>query len=179
MFEFIPLSIPGAFEIRGKTAVDDRGTFRKTVHKETFEKHGLNWRFTEQYYSASQRDVIRGLHLQTPPFEHEKLVFCARGRAVDVLLDVRKSSPMFGKFLTLELNQDTHTMVYVPKGVAHGFKSLAEGTTLFYAVTSSHEPSADTGVRWDSFGYDWGIDKPILSARDQALPEFKDFKSPF
>ena len=179
MFEFKPLAIPGAFEILGKTAVDDRGTFRKTVHAETFEKNGLNWRFTEQYYSSSQKDVIRGMHFQTPPHDHEKMVYCARGRALDVLLDLRKSSAMFGKFITIELTQDVHSMVYIPRGVAHGFKSLAEGSTLFYAVTASYEPSADSGVRWNSFGFDWGVKNPILSVRDQALPEFKDFNSPF
>lgn len=179
MFEFKPLTIPGAFEIIGKTAVDDRGTFRKTVHAETFEKNGLNWRFKEQYYSSSQKDVIRGMHFQTPPFDHEKLVYCARGRALDVLLDVRKGSPMFGRFITLDLSQEVHSMVYIPRGVAHGFKSLVEGSTLFYAVTASHEPSADSGIRWDSFGFDWDVKNPILSVRDQKLPAFKDFLSPF
>jgi dTDP-4-dehydrorhamnose 3,5-epimerase len=179
VLELFPLPLKGAFEIRGKTLNDERGWFRKTLEKDFFEKNGLAWRFAEQYYTSSKKGVIRGMHFQVPPYDHEKLVYCARGSATDVVVDLRKNSPTFKQFATVTLNEKAHNMVYIPRGFAHGFVSHADDTMLVYGVTSVHEQSADTGIRWDSFGYDWGLSDPILSSRDRGLPALENFNSPF
>lgn len=179
MFELVPLSIPGAFLIKGKVISDSRGDFHKKVHREFFEDNGLEWSFAEQFYSVSHKDVIRGLHFQKPPFEHVKLVYCTGGSAVDVLLDLRKNTPTYGKTAHVNLKAGDGQTVYVPKGVAHGFHSLQDQTVIHYSVSVSHEPSADEGVLWSSIPFDWSVKKPILSSRDEKFPSFKDFKSPF
>lgn len=179
MFELQALPIPGAFLIQGKVMRDSRGAFQKTVHREFFESHGLEWAFAEQFYSVSNKDVLRGMHFQAPPHDHVKLIYCTRGSAVDVLLDLRQGSPSFGKCADVKLSAGDGRTIYVPKGVAHGFRSFEDETTIQYCVSTIHEPSFDKGIRWDSIAYDWKIGKPVLSERDQALPAFADFKSPF
>ncbi len=179
MFELKSLPIPGAYLIQGKVLSDHRGDFHKKVHREFFEQNGLEWSFAEQFYSVSHRDVIRGMHFQRPPFDHVKLIYCTRGSAIDVLLDLRKSSPTFGQCVDVRLNAGDGQSIYIPKGIAHGFHSLQNETTIQYSVSTAHEPSCDDGVFWNSIPYDWGILNPALSTRDEKFPAFKDLKSPF
>ena len=95
------------------------------------------------------------MHFQLPPHDHDKLVYCIRGRVMDVLLDLRKSSPTYGRSFGNEISANNHLMLYIPKGVAHGFLSLEDDSVLVYKTTTIHFPSHDAGVRWDSFGYTW------------------------
>lgn len=179
MYEFIPLKLKGAFEIRFKSFSDARGILKKTLHRSSFEKAGLNCEFVEQLYTVSHKDVVRGMHFQVPPYDHEKLVHCIKGRATDVILDLRKSSGTYGQWDKVELSEAVASMVYIPRGMAHGYHALDNETIMLYGVTSEHEPGADAGVRWDSFGYDWGVGSPILSERDQKLAAFNEYASPF
>lgn len=177
MFELSELPLRGCYSIRPRRADDARGSFVKTFHRESFEKHGLCADFREHYYSRSVAGTVRGLHFQLPPFDHEKLVYCVEGRVVDVLLDLRVGSPSYGECCALELDSEKDGLVYIPKGIAHGFSAI-EAATLAYSVSTEHAPAHDAGVHFRSADVAWP-DQPIISARDQALPALSDFQSPF
>jgi dTDP-4-dehydrorhamnose 3,5-epimerase len=177
---FSTTEIPGAILIDLRRFEDTRGSFVKFVFGPEFEQAGLRFDFREQYYSLSHRGVLRGMHFQTPPHEHAKLVTCISGEALDVLVDLRKGSPSFGKTVSFRLRGSVPQAVYIPSGVAHGFLAAADNTTLLYAVTSSHAKEHDCGILWSSLDFDWGLDcTPILSARDAGFPPFAEFETPF
>ncbi|MGQ0708797.1 MAG: dTDP-4-dehydrorhamnose 3,5-epimerase [Rhodoferax sp.] len=177
--EIISTSFKDCFRILPFLAKDERGTFVKTFHADRFASLGLPIEWREEYYSTSHRGVIRGMHFQTPPNDHEKLVFCTQGRALDVVLDLRKDSPTFGQHFAVELNASYGGGLFIPKGMAHGFLALTETVCMEYKVTTVYAPQSDSGIRWDSFGFDWGVTDPIVSARDSAHPAFADLESPF
>jgi len=179
MFEREELAIRGAFVLHGKNFKDERGEFHKSVHKGLFEKMGLEWSFDEQFYTVSNKNVVHNMHIQLPPHDHIKLVYCVHGSVLDVLVDLRTGSPSFGQALGLNLDHESANSVYIPKGVAHGFRALSDQAILMYSVTACHAPNADTGVRWDSISFDWQITKPIVSERDKTLLPLTDFNSPF
>jgi dTDP-4-dehydrorhamnose 3,5-epimerase len=135
--------------------------------------------FAEQYFTLSHAGVLRGMHLQLPPHQHGKLVTCLSGRILDVLLDLRRASPTCGNSLGIELSPERGQALYLPAGIAHGFLSLEDNSGVLYGTTSVHDPHCDTGVRWDSFGFVWPVNEPLISARDAALPALAAFDSPF
>lgn len=177
--ELIPTILEGCYQVRPFFAQDERGTFVKTFHADRFLALGLPSEWREEYYSSSRKGVIRGMHFQTPPHDHEKLVYCIQGRVLDVVVDLRKGSPTYGQHCAVELDAARGHGLVVPKGMAHGFLALTESVLMSYKVTSVYVPENDAGIRWDSFGLDWGIDQPIVSSRDHAHPLFADFDSPF
>lgn len=179
MEQFKETNIPGVFEIDLFHAGDARGMFVKTYHKSTLEKQGLESEFQESFYSTNQKGVIRGMHFQHPPFDHAKIVYCTIGRLLDVILDIRIGSPTYGKVATVELSGSNHKAVYLPKGVAHGFAVLEDNTCMVYLTSTVHAPNADDGIRIDSFDFDWPVQHPIRSERDQSFPGLKNFESPF
>jgi len=121
---------------------------------------------------------VRGMHFQLPPHDHVKLVYCPVGAVLDVLVDLRKGSGM-GRVASAELRGDEPSLLVIPKGVAHGFRALRDDSLMVYKTSTEHAPSHDAGIRWDSFGFDWGVALPVLSARDAAHPALADFASPF
>ena len=175
---FIETEIQGVFEIDMFYADDDRGSFTKTFHKESFEKNNLESDFQESFFSINKKNVIRGMHFQTPPHDHAKLVYSTNGTILDVILDLRKQSPTFGKFASIEISHENHKGVYMPKGVAHGFCCLTDAT-MVYLTSTMHNVNADSGVRWDSFGMDWPIDEAIMSERDKKFISFHELNSPY
>ena len=150
----------------------------KTYHEGLFLALGVNLDIREEFFSLSHENVVRGMHFQLPPHEHDKLVYCTHGVVMDVLLDLRKG-PGYGKVAFTELSAENGHIVFIPKGVAHGFAALSDETLMLYKTSTVHAPEADCGIRWDSFGFDWGITGPIISARDQQHSLFGDFVSPF
>jgi len=179
MKQFKESALPGVFEIGLFHAHDTRGTFVKSYHKDTLDAHGLVSEFRESFYSTNAKGVIRGMHFQYPPHEHAKLVYCTSGRLIDVIVDLRKGSPTFGRWTAIELSGDNYRAVYLPVGVAHGFCVLEDHTTMVYLTSTVHAPGSDAGIRFDSFGYDWPVEKPVISERDLAFPQLSGFKSPF
>jgi len=169
-----PTALPGVWLLANFVSDDRRGTFVKTFHAEAFAQQGLAVDFRESYYSVSHRDVVRGMHFQRPPHDHDKLVYVTQGEIVDVVVDLRPDSPTFRQHVALPLAAHRHA-VYVPRGCAHGFLTLSETATVVYAVTSVYAPAADAGIRWDSIGYEWPVSAPILSDRDAAFPSLADF----
>ena len=160
-------------------SMDERGGFTKLFHSDSFMQAGLDFEIKEIYYSVSQKDVIRGLHFQIPPSEHGKLVHVISGKVIDVIVDLRKNSTTYKKYITIELNGNQKKAVYIPKGFAHGFKALEDGTVMQYCVSSVYDADADSGIRYDSIGYDWNTPEPIMSKRDKSFVSMEDFVSPF
>lgn len=158
---------------------DDRGSFVKTFHQELFQKEAAHFELRESYFSISNKGVIRGMHFQLPPHEHEKIVFCPQGSILDVIVDLRKDSITYGKHESVLLNAANHTAVFIPKGCAHGFASLEDNTITYYLVSSMYNKDNDTGILYDSFSLDWQIENPIVSERDLGFLNLKDFDSPF
>ncbi len=179
MFEWRELGLPGVFEIIHRKFIDDRGTFLKTFNYDVFNEKNLECDFKEMFYSFSHRNVLRGMHFQTPPHDHAKLVHCLKGQILDVILDLRKNLPTYGKCVSASLSAENGNSIYIPRGLAHGFLSLEDDSLVHYSVTTTHSPAQDQGILWDSFGFDWGLKNPILSSRDQGFAKFRDFSSPF
>lgn len=175
----IDTPIPGCYEIVPKILKDERGFFVKTFHRDIFQEKGLETRFVEAYYSFSHRGVLRGLHFQTPPMEHAKLVYCVAGDVVDVVVDLRTDSPAYGRFVTFDLKAEEANMVYIPPGLAHGFYVVSESALMMYNVTSVYSPGHDTGILWNSLGIPWPDENPIISPRDRGFVPFSEFDSPF
>lgn len=159
--------------------IDTRGTFVKTYSEEHLT--GLigsnSWK--EEYISVSKKDSLRGMHFQVPPYELEKMVFCVSGSILDVILDLRKSSPTYNKHCSIRVDSNQPAIIYIPKGCAHGFLALEDNTTLFYKVTQPYSKDHDRGILWNSFGFNWQVKNPTISVRDTNFPKLKDFKSPF
>ncbi|GGE55757.1 dTDP-4-dehydrorhamnose 3,5-epimerase [Pedobacter psychrotolerans] len=158
---------------------DNRGEFVKTIHKQTFDEFGLESVFTESFYSVSAKDVIRGMHYQNPPEDHVKLVYVLTGAIIDVVLDIRKESITYGKYFFVELSQNNRNGIYIGKGFAHGFLALEDDTTVEYHTTTSQHKEFEAGIRYDSFGFDWKVSKPIMSDRDLAFQKFTETISLF
>lgn len=177
--EFIDLSLPGAQLITLPFFRDERGAFVKTFNDTVFQEAGIDFELKESYFSYSKAGVIRGMHFQLPPHDHAKIVFCPKGAILDVIVDLRKASPAYGRFEARVLSEANHQAYYIPKGFAHGFKALEADSITYYLVSSGYHQASDTGIRWDSFGMDWELEYPVISARDQAFELFKDFQSPF
>lgn len=177
--EIIKTEIKGVYIIENKAFSDERGKFVKFFNESVFKSKGLCVDFKESYFSVSAKDVIRGMHFQLPPHDHEKLVFVPYGEIVDVILDLRKDSQTYGQHISVELSADNNRAIYIPRGLAHGFKSMQDGTITVYNVATEYAPESDAGISWDSFGFDWVIDNPIISERDKKFVNLSKFSSPF
>jgi dTDP-4-dehydrorhamnose 3,5-epimerase len=180
MFEILPSHIDGCFEINTKIHNDSRGKFVKTFHEDDFKRLGLETEFKEEYYSSSKKNVVRGMHFQIPPEDHIKLVYCVSGEVFDVVVDLRIGSPTYHKVASFNLSEIKGNMIYIPKGLAHGFYCTSNEATLLYKTSSIHNPAADKGILWSSIPADWPVyDEPIVSERDQGFPTIDSFISPF
>ena len=160
-------------------AADARGTFVKAFHESTLVAKGIYFTLKESYFSFSKKDVIRGMHFQLPPFDHSKIVFCPQGAILDVIVDLRKDSPTYRQHFTHELSGDNHKALYIPEGFAHGFRSLTNDALTYYLVSTEYNKDYDTGIRYDTIGFDWGVTDPIISARDLSFISMEEFESPF
>lgn len=174
-----PASLPGCYEIHPNVFSDTRGRFVKIFHKEVFAEHKLVTNFAEEYYSVSHQGVLRGMHFQTPPQDHTKLVYCVAGKVIDVVVDLRVGSPTYNKFASFELSDQKANLIYIPPGLAHGFYVLSETAVLIYKVTTVYSPEHDNGILWNSVGIPWPDAEPIVSERDNKFVPLADFLSPF
>jgi dTDP-4-dehydrorhamnose 3,5-epimerase len=158
---------------------DERGYFCETWNRRALSDLGFDLDFVQDNHSLStQAGVVRGLHFQTPPFAQDKLVRVSRGSVIDVAVDVRRSSPTFGRHVAVELSADNGRQLLIPIGFAHGFVTLEPDTEVQYKVTSYYAPDHDAGVIFSDqqLAIDWGIDPAdaIVSAKDAALPALRD-----
>lgn len=177
--QLIDEPLPGVKVLKPFIFEDARGNFVKPFHEDQLLQHEISMTVREEFYSTSAANVLRGMHFQTPPHAHQKLIYCIRGRVIDVLLDLRRSSPTYGKSISLELSSQNSHVLYVPTGVAHGFISLEDHSCLVYKTDAVHSPQHDLGIRWDSFGFEWKSENPLVSDRDLKHAAFNEFVSPF
>ena len=182
LFERVDTELAGCYELIPRRRGDNRGSFIKTVHKDAFKELELETDFREQYYSVSRKNVLRGLHFQLPPSDHAKLVYCTEGRIFDAAVDLRQGSASYGRFHTCELSGENGKMLYIPRGMAHGFYTLSEQAVVMYNVTSLYDAERDSGILWHSVGIPWPVpanEQPILSRRDKGFCSFAEVSSPF
>lgn len=175
---FSETKLPGAFIIEIQRLEDERGFFGRSFCSLEFEERGLN-PFVAQCNVSFNRDAgtLRGMHFQAAPHAEEKLVRCTRGALYDVIIDLRPESPSFKRWVSLELTEDNGRMLYIPKGFAHGFQTLADKTEIFYQMSAFYHPDSGRGVRWNdpAFGIQWPeTDRVILSDRDRLWPDYTD-----
>lgn len=173
------LNIEGVMLFTLSPAADSRGHFTKLFHETIYKKANAYFEMKEQYLSISHKHVIRGMHFQVPPYDCDKAVTILNGSILDVVLDLRKNSPTFKQWIVVPINAEQPKMLFIPNGCAHGFLSLKDQTCMLYNVSQVYSPSCDTGIRWNSFGYDWPVNAPIVSERDRNLCLLEEFISPF
>lgn len=156
---------------------DERGFFIESWHKRDFAAAGLDLEFVQEGHSRSVRDVLRGLHYQDTTAPMGKLVRCTVGVIFDVAVDLRVSSPTFGKWFGIELSAENKKQVYVPVGFAHGFATLTDVAEVQYKQTGYYTPSAEGTLAWNDpdVGITWPISNPMLSRRDQNGMSLKDY----
>jgi dTDP-4-dehydrorhamnose 3,5-epimerase len=179
MFEIIETGLDGCLELIAPRHDDSRGHFVKTIHADFFKQHHMNTAFVEQYYTVSVRGTLRGLHFQTPPHDHDKLVICSDGEVFDVVVDLRRTSPTFGEHRIFNLSAARANQIYIPAGLAHGFYTSSAQATLVYNVTSVHNGEHDAGIHYASAGINWPTEDVTISERDAKLPPLADYDSPF
>ena len=168
-------AIEGVYLIKPRVHKDIRGYFFESYRHSVFFKN-LNKEFVQDNVAFSEHaNVIRGLHYQIDD-EQCKLIHVATGRIKDVIVDIRKGSPSFGKSLSFDLNSKNHHMLFVPEGFAHGYLVLEEKTLVFYKCTNYYNPKKEYGVKWDDpdINIGWGVDSPVISDKDSKLPLLKN-----
>lgn len=173
----IATELPGIFIIEPRVFEDDRGFFFESFNAETFcHATGVQATFVQDNHSRSRKGVLRGLHyqLETP---QGKLVRVVSGEVLDVVVDVRRSSPHFGQWLAVRLSAENHRQLWVPEGFAHGFVTLSDVAEVLYKTTDYYDPRAERSILWDDpeLAIDWQLDSaPLLSAKDQCAKPLKD-----
>jgi len=179
--EIVETRIPDLYVVKPTVFKDNRGYFFESYNKEAFLRSGIDQNFVQDNESKSVKGVLRGLHFQKPPFAQGKLVRVIKGAVRDVAVDLRKSSPTYGQWASIDLTEDNKWMYWVPPGFAHGFVTLEEDTVFFYKCTNVYNKASEGSIRWDDpdLNIDWGIENPVLSDKDKVSPLFKDFITPF
>ena len=184
MINVIKTGIEGVFVIEPKVFGDDRGYFLESFNAKEFkEKTGTEVTFVQDNESKSRYGVLRGMHFQLPPYTQSKLVRVVKGKVLDVVVDIRKGSPTYGKYEMCELTEDNHRQFFVPKGMAHGFAVLSDEAIFQYKCDEFYHPEAEGAIAWNDpdLGIEWPIDSTdvILSEKDKHHPFLKDFDTPF
>lgn len=178
MMNIIETEIQGVFIIEPKVFGDSRGYFFESFSKKEFESKVGPVEFVQDNESKSCYGVVRGLHFQKPPHAQAKLVRVVKGKVLDVAVDLRKDSPTYGKHVTVELSEDNHRQVFIPKGFAHGFSVLSEEAVFQYKCDDYYAPETEGAVAWNDpeLNIDWRVpaDMMILSEKDKRHPELKD-----
>jgi len=181
--EVIQTAIEGLVIIEPKIFKDARGYFFESFSQRDFSEKVRAVDFVQDNESRSTCGVLRGLHFQRPPHAQSKLVRCVRGAVLDVAVDIRRGSPTYGRHVAVELTEDNHLQLFIPRGFAHGFAVLSEEAVFQYKCDNYYAPEADGGIsiRDASLGIDWRIpeEKIILSEKDTRHPLLRDFVSPF
>lgn len=172
---FVETPLRGAVILEIEKSDDERGFFARTYCEREFKEHGLTFEFRQCSVSYNvKKGTIRGLHYQAAPHEEEKIVRCTMGAIFDVAVDLRPESPSFRKWLGVELNAENRRMLFLPKGLAHGFQTLRDGSEVFYQISGEYHPESVRGVRWDdpAFRVDWPERVTSISTRDRSFLDF-------
>lgn len=174
--------IKGVLEIYLEPLTDNRGFFMRTFDEKVFREHEIcNTWVQENHSSNLVQGTVRGLHFLLPPFTDSKLVRCIRGRVSDVFVDLRRGSCTFGDWESAELSENDHKWLFLPKGIAHGFCTLADNTELLYKHDTFYNKDYDSGIIWNDaeLRIEWPVKIPVLSEKDSNLMSFNYFKKHF
>jgi dTDP-4-dehydrorhamnose 3,5-epimerase len=173
--------IQGLLIIEPQVFKDERGYFYESYNIDKFKDAGIHENFIQDNQSLSQKGAIRGLHFQAAPFEQGKLVRVVQGAVFDVVVDIRKNSATYGQHFDIELTGENMLMFYIPVGFAHGFETLADNTIFQYKCTNLYNKASEGGILWNDpdLNIKWQTNTPIISTKDQELPTFSTFVSPF
>lgn len=174
--EIIETALPGVLILQPRVFADDRGYFMETFRNDLFEKIGVDLNFVQDNESKSKANVLRGLHFQLPPFAQGKLIRVISGAVLDVAVDIRRSSPTFGKWIAVEISAENKKQMLIPPGFAHGFLTLADDTIFAYKCTNYYNKNAERSIRWNDpeIGIEWKAINPALSAKDMDAPLLAD-----
>ena len=177
----IDTPIAGLLVIEPKVWKDERGYFYESFRADFFKEINHELVLVQDNQSLSQKGTIRGLHFQAPPFEQGKLVRVLQGAVLDVVVDIRKTSPTYGQSFAIELNDQNHLQLWIPPGFAHGFSTLADQTIFCYKCSNYYHKASEGGIRFndETLAIDWKVPAIHVSEKDYLLPTFKDFISPF
>lgn len=173
--EFLKTKLDGVYLISIEPYEDERGFFARAFCKREFAEHGLCTEFVQCDLSFNKkRGTLRGMHFQMHPHEEVKVVSCVKGAIYDVVLDIRPESQTYGQWMAAELTAENHQMLYISKGLAHGFQTLADDTMVYYQMGEFYTPGAGAGIRYDdaAFQIAWPIEEKILSEKDRAWPGY-------
>ena len=175
MPERLPTKLDGIVLLEPTVHGDARGFMVETYRRDAWAEHGVEVEFVQHNHSRSSKGTLRGLHFQTEPGQ-AKLLRCARGRILDVAVDLRRGSPTYGQWEGHLLDDEVHHQLYVPIGFAHGFVVLSEVADVCYQVSSLYDPATEAGIAWDDpgVGVDWRVSDPLLSERDKTAPRLAE-----
>lgn len=184
-FEFKRLEIPDLVLIEAKVFRDERGFLAETYKKEEFSAWGIKANFVQDNLVRSlKKGVLRGLHYQINPMAQAKLLMVIRGEIFDVVVDIRKGSPYYGRWIGIYLSGDElegRKLLYLPAGFAHGYCVLSEEADVVYKCTNAYSPECERGIAWNdpALAIDWPVQNPILSEKDSKLPTLKEAENNF
>lgn len=183
MMEVIKTNIEGVVIIEPRIFKDDRGYFFESFSQREFEEKVCKTTFVQDNESKSSYGVLRGLHFQKPPFAQSKLVRVIKGTVLDVAVDIRKGSPTFGQYVSVELTGENHRQFFIPRGFAHGFSVLSEEVIFQYKCDNFYSPQSEGAIAWNDpdLNIDWRIpaEKVVLSEKDSKHPRLKDWQNVF
>jgi dTDP-4-dehydrorhamnose 3,5-epimerase len=178
---FSDTKIPGVILVEPELREDPRGFFARIFCREEFRSHGLVDHIEQSSLSFNQRrGTVRGMHFQLAPYAETKVVACVEGRVFDVAVDARPSSPAFGQWFGIELSSENHRQLYLPAGIAHGFQTLDDRSTVLYQISTPFHAEAARGIRWNDpkLAIAWPIpDDVIVSEKDRAWPDWPQVTS--
>ena len=181
--EFIPTALEGVVIIEPRVFKDARGYFFEAFSQREFDEKVRPIQFVQDNESMSTFGVIRGLHYQRMPYTQSKLVRCVRGKVLDVVVDIRKGSPTFGQHVAVELSEDNHRQLFIPRGFAHGFSVLSDVALIQYKCDNYYHAASDAGIQLmdEALGIDWRIplERAILSEKDLRHANLSDAASDF
>lgn len=175
--KFYKTELEGAYIIELEKLEDDRGFFARTWCQKELENHDLVSRIAQANVSFNTKaGTLRGMHYQAAPYEETKLIRCTRGALYDVIVDLRRDSPTFKKWMGVELTANNYKMLYVPKNFAHGFITLDDDTEVLYFISEFYTPGAERGLLWDDpeLGINWPRPVAVISEKDAGWPEFSE-----
>lgn len=181
-FKKIKTEIDGLYIIEPKVFGDNRGWFTETYSKVDFKEFDIDIEFVQDNHSMSaKKGVLRGLHFQKNPKSQTKLIRCTKGKILDVAVDIRKGSPTYKKWVSIELSAENKKQFFIPKGFAHGFLTLTNDVEVQYKVNEYYSPEYDRSIKWDdpSINVNWKINNPILSEKDKNAPLLDDSDANF
>lgn len=179
--KFEKTDIEGLLVVQPLVHKDDRGYFFESYNLKAYKDLGVDISFVQDNQSCSKKNVLRGLHFQKPPYAQAKLVSVIKGSVLDVVVDIRKESPTYGKNYSVILSSTNKKMLFIPEGFAHGFLTLEDDTILSYKCSNFYNKESEDSLLWNDLDLkiDWGIKHPILSEKDKQAKNFSEFKSLF